>query len=159
MTGFVLDAVSIDSGVAIGASGLLIAGVQIWLGRHRERLETTLSLIRQLQETDARRARFLARRIMEKAAAQEGRFDALDSEERSLLSSVAGVYGLAGVLIRRRQLDQRLFLEMYGNSLIQNYKQLEPYRLWRRARYGSEEGSAWGQFEYAYRAAQRRLKR
>lgn len=154
-----LDAVTIDAGVAIGASGLLIAGAQIWLGRHHERQQTTLELIRQLQETDFRRARFQARQIMDQAAVRENRFDDLDAEERSLLSSVASVFGVAGVLIRRGKLDRRLFLEMYGNSIIQNYKRLEPYRIWRRARYGSEDGGAWGQFDYAYQAAKRQLGR
>ena len=154
---FAID--QLETGVAIGVVGLLLAVIQLWLGRRRERIDTTLQLIARLQETEARQMRFRIRASMESPLAKAGRFDEMEPDTRSEFSSIASLFGLAGLLMRHGKLDERLFIEMYGNSVMVNFERLQPYRDWRRDRFGQEDGTAWAHFEYAYQRSARRLKR
>ncbi len=138
---------SIDPGLAIGASGILLAIVQLWLGKQKERFDNTMELMRRLESDSARSARLRVRQIMSDAERLEYDFAKIDDSDRSALVGIGHLYGLAGLLIRRKRVDRDLFLQAYGNSLRVNYERLKPYLQWRDERFGGSS-TLWREFDW-----------
>jgi hypothetical protein len=135
-----------DAGWAIGASGLLISCVQLWLGDRRQRFDNTSRLIERFQARDARTDRFSIDRLMEKSGPSQD-FSLLSDEECAQLSGIAAMYGYAGLLMRRRRLVAEIFLDAYARSVVTNFKRLSTYRSWSDARLGGA-GALWTHFEW-----------
>ena len=114
--------------------GIVIACTQWWFGRQRLRMEQTLDLLARLQEPEGRLARFRVTALLKKAD-DHGGFETLSDEDRAEISSVASIFGLAGLLIENKQIDEDTFIEAYGRSVAGNFKKLEKYYSWNLERH------------------------
>lgn len=144
----------------IALFGTLVVVVQIYLARRKEQFESTMWLFDRLQSPDAANARFKVRQLLAKARREqpddgsaegfsadlEYDFDKLHYKDRAQLASIGSLFGLAGLLYRRRRIHRRLFLEAWGNSVIVNFERLTPYMRWRDGKLGRHR-SLWRDFE------------
>lgn len=134
----------------------------MWLGLRKAQFDNTLHIIDRIEAPEARSARFNVRRIMAEAQAKNDDFEQIAAEDRSALVGVGHLFGVAGLLARRRRIDRTLFLQSYANTLITNFERLEPFIRWRDRRFGDLD-TLWREYElfvaYARRWRARRHRK
>jgi hypothetical protein len=139
---------SVDIGVAIAFAGLLLAGVQMWLGHKKQKFDNTLQVFDRLHERQAREDRFRVRQILEKATASPEGFEGLTPEERASLSSISSLFGFAGLLAQQDKIDMALLMSSFGHSIRYNHDRLGEYRAYRLSRKGGSSDTMWTHFDW-----------
>jgi hypothetical protein len=136
--------------IAIAVLALVISTVGAcysWLvAQRRQTLESTFHIFEQLQEIEAVLARFRVQSIMKAAELAKFDFKAIPPEDRAALSSVASLFGTAGLFVRSGYVDRSLFMSAWGNSVGVNYFRLCAFMDWRKEELGTAN-SLWREFE------------
>jgi hypothetical protein len=146
-------------GLAVAFVGVMIAGVQAHQGHRREITENTFRVVEGLQTEQARLARFRVRQINDLAEAMNWDFEKLDPGDRAMLASVGSSFGFAGAMCRAKRINERMFMDFWANSVVENHRKLSRYRIWRMKRFQDERGSSWAHFDWLAQRAERHLKR
>lgn len=113
------------------AVGLLIALIQFWFATRHERFTNTLLIIDRLEDKHMLSIRHHVDDIMEEAKRNAYDFDKLSDEQRADLSSVAKLFGLVGVLARRRSIDTSVIYTGWARNITATHERMKEYFKWR----------------------------
>lgn len=116
--------------VSVGV-GLLIALIQFWFATRHERFTNTLLIIDRLEDKNMLSIRHHVDDIMDEARASNFDFNKLSDEQRADLSSVAKLFGLVGVLARRRSIDTTIIYPGWARNITATYDRMDEYFKWR----------------------------
>lgn len=116
--------------VSVGV-GLLIALIQFWFATKHEKFTNTLLIIDRLEDKSMLSIRHHVDDIMAEAKERGYDFNALTDEQRADLSSVSKLFGLVGVLARRKRIDTSIIYTGWARNITATYDRMTEYFEWR----------------------------
>ena len=139
--------------VLFGGVAAAIAAIQIYYNERRAIADQTHELLSKFNDKEFRIARMNMHRYIEKAEINGG-YDVLNDDEKNQLSSVVSMFSYAGVLISKNRIDEKLFLNLWGDVADYSWRELSGYMYYRMKKARSQ-GNQWKYFECLVESARK----